>query len=193
MVNERARTILRDLEQTLLQFVRKHKITHDEYRCATEILVGSVKAGEESLLYDVFIEAAATDADNTGNRGGLRAIEGPFYLPNAPALETPYVLPQRSDEAGAILFFSGRVISPDGAPVAGAELDMWHADAQGFYSNIHPGIPNGICAVVFGPLTMDFSRSGRLFPRRMRFRRMARPESSLELLAGISFARLTCM
>jgi len=141
MVNERARYILRDLEQTLLQFVQKHKITHDEYRCATEILVGSVKAGEESLLYDVFIEAAPTDADNTGNRGSLRAIEGPFYLPNAPKLEAPCVLPQRSDEAGAILFFSGRVISPDGALVAGAELDMWHADPQGFYSNIHPGIP----------------------------------------------------
>ena len=141
MLNERARTILTDLEQTLLQFVRKHKITHDEYRCATEILVGSVKAGEESLLYDVFIEAAATDADNTDNRGSLTAIEGPFYLPNAPKLEAPHVLPQRSDEAGTILFFSGRVISPDGAPVAGAELDMWHADAQGLYSNIHPGIP----------------------------------------------------
>ena len=71
MVNERARNILEDLEQTLLQFVRKHKITHDQYRCATEILVGSVKAGEESLLYDVFVEAATTDTDNTGNRGSV--------------------------------------------------------------------------------------------------------------------------
>ena len=52
------------------------------------------------------------------------------------------MLPQRSDEAGAVLFFYGRVISPDGAPVAGAELDMWQADAQGFYSNIHPTIPD---------------------------------------------------
>ena len=142
MVNERARNILEDLEQTLLQFVRKHKITHDEYRCATEILVDSVKAGEESLLYDVFVEAATTDTDNTGNRGSLEAIEGPFYLPNAPKLKAPYVLPQRSDEAGTVLFFYGRVTSPDGAPVAGAELDMWQADAQGLYSNIHPTIPD---------------------------------------------------
>jgi catechol 1,2-dioxygenase len=142
MVNERARNILEDLEQTLLQFVRKHKITHDEYRCATEILVDSVKAGEESLLYDVFVEAATTDTDNTDKRGSLEAIEGPFYLPNAPKLKAPYVLPQRSDEAGTVLFFYGRVTSPDGAPVAGAELDMWQADAQGLYSNIHPTIPD---------------------------------------------------
>jgi len=27
------------------------------------------------------------------------------------------------------------------APLAGAELDIWHADADGLYSQIHPGIP----------------------------------------------------
>jgi catechol 1,2-dioxygenase len=156
MVNERARNILEDLEQTLLQFVRKHKITHDEYRCATEILVDSVKAGEESLLYDVFVEAATTDTDNTGKRGSLEAIEGPFYLPNAPKLKVPYVLPQRSDEAGTVLFFYGRVTSPDGAPVAGAELDMWQADAQGLYSNIHPTIPDWNLRGRFIPLTTGF-------------------------------------
>ena len=36
MTTERTRTILEDLEQTLLQFKRKHKITHDEYCCATD-------------------------------------------------------------------------------------------------------------------------------------------------------------
>lgn len=37
MTVERTRTILEDLERTLLRFMRKHKITHDEYRCATDI------------------------------------------------------------------------------------------------------------------------------------------------------------
>ena len=53
MISERVRFILEDLEQTQLQFIRKHKITQDEYRCATDTLVGSVAAGEGSLLYDV--------------------------------------------------------------------------------------------------------------------------------------------
>ena len=46
MTTKRTRTIVEDLEQTLLQFMRKHRITHDEYRYATDILVSSVKAGE---------------------------------------------------------------------------------------------------------------------------------------------------
>lgn len=141
MTIERTRTILEDLERTLLWFMRKHKITHDEYRCATDILVATVKAGEESLLYDVFFEAEATDIGNISRQGSVGAIEGPFYLPNAPRLEAPYVLPQRSGEVGDVLLFRGRVASPDGTPLAGAELDMWQADAEGLYSNIHPNIP----------------------------------------------------
>jgi catechol 1,2-dioxygenase len=141
MTTKRTRNILEDLEQTLLQFMRKHKITHDEYRCATDILIGTVKAGEESLLYDVFFEAEATDVGNIGRQGSVEAIEGPFYQPNAPMLEAPYVLPHRPGESGDVLFFRGRVMSPDGASLAGVELDMWQADAAGLYSNIHPNIP----------------------------------------------------
>jgi catechol 1,2-dioxygenase len=141
MASQRVRSILVDLEQTLLQFIRKHKITHAEYRWATDTLVASVEAGEKSLLYDVFLEAVATDTGNIGNQGSVEAIEGPFYLPNAPMLQAPYVLPQRFDESGDVLFFRGRVISSYGAPLAGVEFDMWQADADGLYSNIHPNIP----------------------------------------------------
>jgi catechol 1,2-dioxygenase len=98
MTIRRTRIILEDLEQTLRRFMRKHEITHDEYRRATDILVATVKSGEGSLLYDVFLEAEATDIDNLRRQGSVEAIEGPFYLPNAPRLEAPYVLPQRRDE-----------------------------------------------------------------------------------------------
>ena len=141
MSNERVRIVLEDLERTLLQFVWKHRVNHDEYRDAIETIISSVKVGEESLLYDVFFEAATTNNSNVGKRGSLDAIEGPFYLPNAPILDPPYVLPQRPNEAGDVLFFRGRVASPDGQPVAGSEIDMWQADAAGLYSNIHPNIP----------------------------------------------------
>lgn len=141
MTIERTRTILEDLENTLLQFMRRHRVTHEEYRCATDILVGSAKAGEESMLYDVFLEAEATDNGNVDKQGSVEAIEGPFYLPNAPTLKTPYVLPQRRNETGDVLFFRGSVSSPDGAPLAGAEIDIWQADAEGRYSNVHPDVP----------------------------------------------------
>ena len=139
---ERTVNILEYLEQTVLQFMRKHEITHDEYRRATDIPVATVKAGEGSLLCDVFFEAEATDADNRRRQGSIEAVEGPFYLPNAPKLEAPYVLPQRRDEIGDVLFLRGQVKSLAGAPLAGVELDMWQADCAGLYSNIHSNIPD---------------------------------------------------
>jgi catechol 1,2-dioxygenase len=39
MSNDRIKTVVEDLERLLIEFMRKHKITHDEYRAATDILV----------------------------------------------------------------------------------------------------------------------------------------------------------
>lgn len=151
MTNSRVLTVVEDLERTLLQFIRKHGITHEEYRIATDLIIAEVLAGEASLLFDVFLEAETTDVGNVGRSGSMEAIEGPFYLADAPELAgPPYVMPQRPDEAGDPLVFAGHVRSADGTPLAGAELDMWHADADGLYSQVHPGIP-------------DFNLRGRFF------------------------------
>ena len=142
MTAERTLTVVEDLERTLLEFIRKHRITHEEYRQATDLIIAGVKAGEESLLFDVFLEAEATDVGNIGRTRAIAAVEGPFYLPGAPELSPPYVLPQRPDEAGDTLVLRGRVISAHGVPLADVELDMWQADSAGQSSNIHPGIPD---------------------------------------------------
>ncbi|MEA2296462.1 MAG: catechol 1,2-dioxygenase [Solirubrobacteraceae bacterium] len=142
MSNQRVLEVVEDIERTLLELFRKHQVTHDEYRAATDLIIASIKEGEESLLFDVFFEAEATDAINFGRVGSPAAIEGPFYLPGAPHLQAPCVMPQRPDEQGEPLVFRGTVFSTEGAPLAGAELDIWHADADGLYSNIHPGIPD---------------------------------------------------
>lgn len=142
MNNDRVKSVVEDLERLLLDFMRKHRITHHEYRRATDILIGTVKAGEESLLYDTFLEAAATDIGNIGREGSPEAIEGPFYLPGAPRLGQPCVMPQRANEAGDVLFFHGRITGPQGEPLAGVELDLWQADADGRYSNFHPDVPD---------------------------------------------------
>jgi catechol 1,2-dioxygenase len=142
MANDRILAVVEDLERTLTEFIRKHRITHDEYRAATDVIIAEVQAGEGSLLFDVFLEAAATDVGNHGRGGSIEAIEGPFYLPGAPWLDgPPYVLPQRPDEAGVPLVFHGQVTTETGGPLAGVELDLWHADAAGQYSQVHPGIP----------------------------------------------------
>lgn len=141
--NSRTRTVVEALERTLVDFIHEYGITHDEYRTATELIVAEVQAGEGSLLFDVFLEAAATDEDNHGAAGSIEAIEGPFYLPGAPVMEgPPYVIQQREDEPGTVLVFHGRVTTEAGEPLGNTELDLWHADAAGHYSQIHPGIPD---------------------------------------------------
>jgi catechol 1,2-dioxygenase len=143
MTNDRVVTVVEDLERTLVEFIRKHRITHEEYRAATDVIVAEVQAGEGSLLFDVFLEAAATDVGNEGREGSIEAIEGPFYFPGAPWLQgPPFVLIRRPDEAGIPLVFHGQVTTEVGRPLAGVELDLWHADAAGLYSQIHPGIPD---------------------------------------------------
>lgn len=139
---DRIRTVFEDFEQVMKEFLHRHHITHEEYRAVTDFMIESVRAGEESLLPDVFFEAVATDEGTRDRPGTREAIEGPFYLPGAPVLRAPYVMPQRPDEAGEVLVFSGSVRSENGRPLAGAEIDMWQADAAGRYSNIHPGIPD---------------------------------------------------
>ena len=138
---KRLKLVIEDLERELIAFMRKHSITHDEYRHATNLLIKTVKAGEESLLYDVFLEAESTDIGNRLLESSPQAIEGPFYVAGAPVLRFPYVMPMRPEEPGHKLIFRGRVTDTSGASVAGAELDVWQADAAGLYSNIHPDIP----------------------------------------------------
>lgn len=58
---------------------------------------------------------------------------GPFHLPDAPFVERL----DNPDEPGERIEFAGRVLAlPDCGPVAGAVIDLWHANAGGIYYNL---------------------------------------------------------
>src|SRR5947208_17183017 len=57
--------------------------------------------------------------------------EGPYFKPGSP-MRTSLVEPGM---AGTRLALSGRVLSRDCRPIAGARLDFWQADASGSYGN----------------------------------------------------------
>ena len=120
---------------TLRGFIRDNHVTHDEYRRAVAFLGEVGQKGEMSLLCDVFVEVSVDEVDNTGRKGTVTTIEGPFYLPDAPALTSPCVLPYRDDEPGPVLFFSGTVRASNGDPLPGAVLDLWQSDTDGRYSH----------------------------------------------------------
>ena len=62
------------------------------------------------------------------------AIEGPFYRPGSPPITNPGTLVRRPQERGAVLVFSGAVVTTAGEPLDGAVLDLWQASAEGLYS-----------------------------------------------------------
>ena len=123
------------LMDTLRNFIRENRITHDEYRRAVAFLAEVGQKGETSLLCDVFVEVTVDEVDNKGRAGTVTTIEGPFYLPDAAAFKSPCVLPQRPDEPGPVLFFSGTIRSSTGQPLPGAILDLWQSDHNGRYSH----------------------------------------------------------
>jgi catechol 1,2-dioxygenase len=135
--NPRLKEVVDDLLGTLRGFIRKHYITHDEYRDAVGFLVETAAKNEIPLLFDVFLEATVDVVEASGRAGTETSVEGPFYAGNAPLLKSPCVLPHRANEPGDVLLLSGVVRSVDGEPLGGAILDMWQSDAQGAYSHFN--------------------------------------------------------
>ncbi len=90
------------------------------------------------LLADVL---GLTDAVMAGvGPGNSRAtpstLPGPFYRADAPALAMGANLCRGG--AGQPLVVTGLVTGPEGDPLAGAEVEVWHANAEGRYENQDP-------------------------------------------------------
>ena len=74
---------------------------------------------------------AAASTDTCPTQLTPAQTEGPYFKPGSPA-RTSLI---ESGMAGTRLVLSGRVLTPACAPVAGATLDFWQADAAGSYDN----------------------------------------------------------
>ena len=141
--NPRVVEVVQSLIDRLQELIRENSVSYDEWHQAVRFVIDVADSGETPLLMDVFFEATVDAVANAASAASATAIEGPFYVPGAPMLEPPCVMPRRPDEPGDPLMFSGAVTTPDGDPIVGAVLDVWHSDATvpGTYSNIHPGQP----------------------------------------------------
>jgi catechol 1,2-dioxygenase len=88
--------------------------------------------GLEHFL-DVLQDAKDAQAGLTG--GTPRTIEGPLYVAGAPLAEGEVRMDDGSElDSATVMFLEGVVRDTDGAPVAGAVVDLWHANTQGTYS-----------------------------------------------------------
>jgi catechol 1,2-dioxygenase len=88
--------------------------------------------GLEHFL-DLLQDAKDAQAGLTG--GTPRTIEGPLYVAGAPLAEGEVRMDDGSElDSATVMFLEGVVRDTQGAPVAGAVVDLWHANTQGNYS-----------------------------------------------------------
>jgi catechol 1,2-dioxygenase len=138
-VDEFASDVIGRINQAIID----HQMTYEEYDAAKRWLIRVGEAGEWPLFLDVWVEHTVEKIAAHSRHGSQSTILGPYYLADAKELPARAVLPMRPDEPGDRLLFRGQVTSLDGAPIAGATLDMWQAGADGFYSGFHEGTPDG--------------------------------------------------
>ena len=135
--------VARDLLSRIHDVIREHHVTYPEYQAVKQWLIEVGQSGEWPLFLDVFVEHVVEEVATGDRHGSKGTIEGPYYLPGQVPLPAAAMLPMRHGEKGEPLVFAGQVRAVDGTPLAGAQLDIWHADSEGLYSGFAPGIPAG--------------------------------------------------
>ena len=143
---ERVDLLAREVLEAVHQTIRKHKVSYDEYNALKSWLINIGQDGECPLFLDVWVEHVVEEVANEDRQGSKGTIEGPYYVPDAPRGSAEMTLPMRENEAGTPLLFGGQVSSVDGSPLPAAKIEIWHADADGLYSQFAPGIPEWNCA-----------------------------------------------
>ncbi len=134
----RMRAILASLVRHLHAFIRDIEPSFEEWRAAIDFLTATGKfctpeRQEFILLSDVLGASMLVDALNHRfpPEATPSTVLGPFFVEDAP------VLPLGADLAEGIegerLYVAGRVRSLDGAPLARARIEVWHADDAGYY------------------------------------------------------------
>ncbi|RXT48803.1 dioxygenase [Bradyrhizobium betae] len=141
----RMRQIMVSLVKHLHGFVRDVRLTEKEFRDATAIIAELGKLSTDTHN-EVVLMAGSLGVSplvcllNNGDQGNTetdQSLLGPFWRLNSPRVENGGSI-VRSETPGAPLFVNGLVVDKDGRPVAGAEVDVWHASPVGLYENQDP-------------------------------------------------------
>lgn len=142
MADQRVVELFDEFMNLTRDFVVRHGLGYEDYAAVMQYTVRVSEAGEWPLWMDAFLESTVDTTSYGQGPWTPSAIEGPYYKPGAPLLtEKPYTLPMRPDEAGDRMLFRAGVRNPDGSPVQGAMIEVWHATNDGLYSFFDPAMP----------------------------------------------------
>jgi catechol 1,2-dioxygenase len=140
----RMKQIMQRIVGDVFRIIEDFDMQADEVWAAVDYLTRLGQANEGGLLVaglglETFLDIRMDEAERrAGIEGGTpRTIEGPLYVAGAPMSDGEARL-DNGDEPGEVLFMSGQIRDADGKPVAGAIVDVWHANTLGGYSFFDP-------------------------------------------------------
>lgn len=141
----RLKQVMSSLVQHLHAFIKDVGLTQEEWEYGIGFLTrtGQICSGERQefiLLSDTLGVSMLVDAINNRRPEGAteNTVFGPFHVDDAPirAMGDNISL----DGKGESCLFEGRVLDLEGKPIAGATVDVWSDNADGFYDVQQPGI-----------------------------------------------------
>ncbi len=134
----RLREVMGSLVRHLHAFVKDVSLTGEEWEAAIAFLTATGHKCDDVrqefvLLSDVLGVSMLVDAINhrTPGEATESTVLGPFHVVESPPL--PRGADISNGEDGEACLVTGRVVGPGGEPVAGATVDVWQADAEGYY------------------------------------------------------------
>ncbi|KMO33568.1 hydroxyquinol 1,2-dioxygenase [Methylobacterium variabile] len=134
----RLKAVLTSLVRHLHDFVRDVDLTFEEWQAGIAFLTRTGQMCDQHrqefiLLSDTLGVSMLVDAINHRMPEGATetTVLGPFYVEEAP--ERPNGADISGPLEGTPLLVTGSVSSADGRPLAGATVDVWHADDDGAY------------------------------------------------------------
>ena len=136
--------VLGSLVRHLHGFVREVEPTFEEWERAIGFLTATGQKCDDTrqefiLLSDVLGVTMLVDAINhrTATEATDSTVLGPFHMVASPRRELGDTIDLVA--TGEPCVVTGRVLSLDGSPLAGALVDVWQADDHGFYDVQQPG------------------------------------------------------
>ena len=143
--NDRAKQIVHRLVGDLFKLIDDFDVTEEEYWAAVNLLNALGSQTQFGLLspglgFDHFLDMRqdAIDAEAKRTGGTPRTIEGPLYVAGAPEADGFVRMDDGQDPDGQTMWLTGQVRDVEGAPIAGAKVEIWHTNSKGTYSFFDP-------------------------------------------------------
>jgi catechol 1,2-dioxygenase len=143
--DQRLKRVMEVVTRKLHEAVKELEPTQDEWMEAILFLTRTGHTCNEwrqefILLSDVLGVSMLVDAINNRKPSGASesTVLGPFHVADAP--ELPMGTNICLDQKGEDMVIGGSIRSTDGRPIAGAVIDVWQANDEGFYDVQQKGI-----------------------------------------------------